>query len=324
MTNVQNWLTRQAVRVVATLGIPDLIASGITDLDDLAARVGADRDALARLSRHLVNRGVFAQPTASTVSLTAVGELLRSDHQNGRHLYFQRTGVVARFELALAGMMDSVLTGQPAYAKVHGEGLWQQMKTDPLLVASLDADMNSHAREIGPALVEHYDWHGVSRIADVGGGSGELLRIVLTHLRDATGTVIEFADAVQRAQTAMNDAGFANRCEVAEADFLDQVPAVADAYLLSWILHDWDDQHAMTILRHCRMAAGARGRVLVIEKPYDVAADSALDIRMLVFFGGRERTRREYEVLAARSGLRVQSWTPLVSDFQVMDCRASD
>jgi len=321
VTNIENWLTRQAVRVVASLDIPDLIDSGVIDLDDLAARVGADRDALARLSRHLVSRGVFTQPTPSTLGLTDVGKLLRSDEPSGRHEYFQLSGVLPRFEAALAGMMHSVRTGEPAYAHVHGEGLWQQMGKDPLLTASFDAEMNRHAKSIGPALAELYDWRGVSRIADVGGGSGELLRTVLDHHRAATGTVIEFADAVQRARNAMNDAGFADRCQVVEADFFDHVPAVADAYLLSWILHDWDDERAVAILRHCRAAAGTQGRVLVIEKPYDLASDSTLDIRMLVFFGARERTRQEYETLATRSGLRVQSWTPLVSGFSVMDCR---
>jgi hypothetical protein len=189
-------------------------------------------------------------------------------------------------------------------------------------MTSFDAQMTSHAREIGPALVENYDWHDVSRIADVGGGSGELLRIVLDSYGDKTGTIIEFADAVQRAKNAMNDAVCAERCEVAEANFLDHVPSVADAYLLSWILHDWNDEHAMTILRHCREAAGSHGRVLVIEKPYDLALGSAQeDLRMLVFVGGRERTRREYETLATGSGLRVESWTPLVSGFAAMDCR---
>src|SRR5579863_7575875 len=322
VTNIENWLTRQAVRVVASLDIPDLIDAGVTDLDSLAARVGADRDALARLSRHLVNRGVFTQPTPSTLGLTAVGKLLRSTESSGRHEYFQLSGVLPRFEAALAGMMYSVRTGEPAYAHMHGEGLWQQMEKDPVLTASFDAEMNRHAKSIGPVLAELYDWHGVSRIADVGGGSGELLRIVLDHHRDATGTVIEFADAVQRARSAMNDAGCADRCQVVEADFFDHVPAVADAYLLSWILHDWDDERAIAILRNCRAAAGRRGRVLVIEKPYDLASDSALDIRMLVFFGARERTRQEYETLASRSGLRVQSWTRLASGFYVMDCRA--
>ncbi len=319
--NVRNLVTRQAVRVVASLGIPDLIAAGITDLDALALRVGADSDSFRRLSRHLVNRGVFTAPTSSTLGLTAVGELLRSGEKNGRHLYFQVTGVAPRFEAALAGMMHSVLTGEPAYAHIHGEELWQQMEKEPLLAASFDADMNIHAREVGPVLAQHYDWTGVSRAADVGGGSGELLRSVLTHLPAMTGTVIEFADVALRARKAMDDAGFASRCDVVEADFLQRVPAVADAYLLSWILHDWKDEQAVTILRHCRAAAGSDGRVLVIEQPYDLVADSGLDLRMLVFFGARERTRQEYEMLAQAAGLRVVSWAPLVSGFSVMDCR---
>ncbi len=309
------------MRVVASLGVPDLIAAGVTDVDELALRVGADRDAFVRLSRHLVNRGVFTAPTSSTLGLTAVGELLRSDEPNGPHLHFQVTGKASRFEAALAGMMHSVLTGEPAYASVHGEELWQQMGKEPLLAASFDADMNTHAREVGPLLAERYDWAGVARVADVGGGSGELLRSVLSHHPAMTGTVIEFTDVARRAGQAMEDAGFADRCDVVEADFLDHVPPVADAYLLSWILHDWNDEQAVTILRHCRIAAGSHGRVLVIEQPYDLEPESDQDLRMLVYVGGRERTQQEYQILAAASGLRVESWTRLGSGFSVMDCR---
>jgi 2,7-dihydroxy-5-methyl-1-naphthoate 7-O-methyltransferase len=321
ITNVDNLVTRQAVRVVASLGVPDLIAAGVKDVDELVARVGADRDAFVRLARHLVNRGVFTAPTSSTLGLTTVGELLRSNDPHGRHLYFQITGKASRFEAALTGMMHSVLTGEPAYASIHGEELWEQMGKEPLLAASFDADMNVHAREVGPGLAEQYDWAGVSRVADVGGGSGELLRSVLGRHPTMTGTVIEYTDVARRAGKAMADAGFAGRCEVAEANFLEHVPAVADAYLLSWILHDWNDEQAVTILRNCSVAAGRHGRILVIEQPYDLEPESDQDLRMLVYIGGRERTRKEYETLATAGGLRVESWTELVSGFSVMDCR---
>ena len=195
------------------------------------------------------------------------------------------------------------------------------MGKEPLLAASFDADMNTHAREVGPVLAERYDWTGVARVADVGGGSGELLRSVLGHHPAMTGTVIEFTDVARRAGKAMDDAGFADRCDVVEADFLEHVPPVADAYMLSWILHDWNDEQAVTILRHCRIAAGAHGRVLVIEQPYDLEPESDQDLRMLVYVGGRERTQQEYQRLADASGLRVESWTPLGSGFSVMDCR---
>ena len=324
ITNVDNLVTRQAVRVVASLGVPDLIAAGVEDMDELVGRVAADRDAFVRLSRHLVKNGIFTAPTSSTLGLSAVGLLLRSDDPSGRHLYFQINGKASRFEAALGGMMHSVLTGEPAYASVHGDELWQQMGKDPILAASFDADMNTHAREVGPGLAEQYDWAGVSRVADVGGGSGELLRSVLGHHPAMTGTVIEYTDVGGRAGKAMDDAGFAHRSEVVEADFLERVPNVADAYLLSWILHDWNDEQALTILRNCRVAAGQQGRVLVIEQPYDLEPESDQDLRMLVYVGGRERTREEYENLASASGLRVASWTTLVSGFSVMDCRLAD
>jgi SAM-dependent methyltransferase len=323
-THIRTYITRQAVRVAVTLDLPDLIASGVTELDELASRSGSNRDALGRLARHLVNQGIFTSSTGSSVGLTAVGEILRSGDPSGRNLAFHQSAAAPRFEAAVADLMHSVLTGEPSYARVHGEEFWQQLSKEPMIAAAFDSDMTLHARALGPRLVENYNWSGIGRIADVGGGSGELLRNILARLPRISGVVIEFADAARRARNAGVNKEVEGRYEVYEANFLEDVPAVADVYLLSWILHDWDDEPAAVILRNCRKALAEHGRILIIEKPYDIGRDSTLDLLMLAYFGGRERTRDEYEVLASNCGLKVASWTPLADGFYLMDCRPTD
>ena len=157
VTDVGNLLTRQAVRVVASLDIPDLIADGVTGLDELAARVGVDRNALARLARHLVNRGVFTQPTPSTLGLTDVGELLRSSSAGGQYRHFQLSGVVPRSRRRWPPWSSRCAPANRRIPAVHGATLWNQMATDPLLTASFDVEMSNHAREIGPSLADRYD-----------------------------------------------------------------------------------------------------------------------------------------------------------------------
>jgi 2,7-dihydroxy-5-methyl-1-naphthoate 7-O-methyltransferase len=322
VTGLPNMVSRQAVRAITTLGLPDLIASGVTNITVLADKVEVDPGALRRVAHHLVKLNVFASPAPGTITLTEVGELLRSGHPDGRDLNFQLGAASPRLEAALGNLLYSVRTGGPAYAHVHGAEMWDQMAKDPLLTASFDAMMVEHARTLGPGFVELFDWQGISQVADIGGGTGELLAQLLRRFPDMRGIVLEFADAVDRARTNLESSGFRDRCTVVRGNFLEEIPGGADAYILSWILHDWNDEQAKLILENTRAALGTRGRVLVVEKLFDVTEDTDLDIRMLVFYGGRERTRGELAALSRNAGLRPTSWSDIGSGFWVMECVA--
>jgi hypothetical protein len=321
ITSLPNLVTRSAVRVFVTLGLPDLIAEGVFRPEELADRVGANQDALRRLAHHLEERGVLTMPNRDELRLTEIGLLLCTDHPGGRNVSFQIGASSSRLEAAIGALMHSIQTGGPAYAAVHGAELWEQIAAEPLLATSFDLDMAVHARRIAPAFVERYDWSGISQVADVGGGSGRYLREILEQQPHVRGVLIEFADAAVQAQEEMEAAGLANRCTVVQSSFFEELPPGSDAYILSWILHDWDDAHAKTILERCSSAAGNRGRVLVIERTLDVEGDSDLDLRMLVYCGGRERTRRELEQLAEGAGMRTTRWIELISGFSVLECR---
>ena len=182
VTAVPNPFTREAVRVFVTLGLPDLIASGISDIAELAERSEVDEDALARVANHLVREGILASPTRGKVALTAAGELLRSDHPESQNLYFQLEGASARMEAAQRDLLYSVRTGKPAYAHANGAEMWDQMAKQPILTASFDAMMAEHARTIAPGFAKNYDWQGISQVADVGGGTGELLGQILRRI----------------------------------------------------------------------------------------------------------------------------------------------
>jgi hypothetical protein len=324
VTGVPNLFTREAVRVFATLGLPDLIASGISDVAELAEKLEVDEDALARVANHLVREGILTSPTSGNVALTAAGELLCSDHPESQHLYFQLEGAPARMEAAERDLLYSVRTGKPAYAHANGAEMWDQMARQPILTASFDAMMAEHARRIGPGLAENYDWQGISQVADVGGGAGELLGQMLRRIPSMRGIVVEYADAAVRAQKNIERFGLSDRCSTVQCNFLDDaLPPGADAYILSWILHNWDDEHAKKILENCRSAAGTDGRLLVIERPFDLTNDTYADLNMLAFFGGRERTRQELEALSKSAGFRPTSWTDITAGCWVMECVAA-
>jgi hypothetical protein len=227
-------------------------------------------------------------------------------------------------EAAQRDLLYSVRTGKPAYAHANGAEMWDQMAKQPILTASFDAMMAEHARTIAPGFAKNYDWQGISQVADVGGGTGELLGQILRRIPSTRGILIEYADAAVRAQKNIEKFGLSDRCRTVQCDFLeDALPPGADAYILSWILHNWDDEHAKTILENCRSAAGTEGRLLVLERPFDLTNDTYADLNMLAFFGGRERTRQELEALSRSAGFRPTSWTDIGAGCWIMECVAA-
>ncbi len=319
-TRAPNDVTRQALRAVVTLGVPDLLLDRQVPVNELAARVGADPDALARVLAHLVRVGLFAAPSAGTIALNRVSRTcLLSGTSGSRAAEFHRDGVGPRLESALASMLHSVRTGEAAYPVVHGRDLWEEMAEDPVLTASFDVEMERHARAIVPGLVRARDWASVRHLVDVGGGTGEISRGLVAALPSMSVTLVEYADAARRASAALVRSGLAERYAVVEGSFFEPLPSGGDAYLLAWVLHDWPDREAVRILVRCRQAVKTSGRVLLIEKRHEIAQDTDLDLRMLTFFGGRERTTQEYQALAAASGLALNGVMPIGSGFSLLD-----
>jgi hypothetical protein len=319
-TRTPNDVTREALRVVVTLGVPDLLRDGKVPIDELAARVGADPDALARVLAHLVRVGLFSAPSAGTIALNRVSRTcLLSGTPGGRAAEFHEDGVGPRLETALASMLHSVRTGEAAYRVAHGRDLWEEMAEDPVLTESFDVEMQRHARAIVRGLVHAREWASVRRLVDVGGGTGELSRGLAAAVPTMDVTLVEYADAARRASAALVGSEVAERYRVVEGSFFEPLPSGGDAYLLAWVLHDWPDREAVRILVRCRQAVSISGRVLVIEKRQEVEKDTDLDLRMLTFFGGRERTTQEYRALGAASDLALHGVTPIGSGFSLFD-----
>jgi SAM-dependent methyltransferase len=215
-------------------------------------------------------------------------------------------------------MMFAVKNGEGAYRHTHGADLWQQMAGNPKLAEAFDNEMDVHVRSIGPRVLDAYEWSTARSVVDVGGGTGHLLKLILAAETHLVGTLVEFAEAVERARLSLPDESISERFEIFEGSFFDPLPPGADIYLLSWVLHDWPDEAASRILDRCRAAVSTSGRVLVIEKPHESAQDTDLDVRMLTFFGGRERTTAQYLALAARSELTFDRSIDLGMDFSLL------
>ncbi|MFA1549882.1 methyltransferase [Actinomadura chokoriensis] len=294
-----------AIRVAATLGVADHIAASALTATDLADRANVDAGPLDRMLRHLTSAGVLTRDDTGRYALTAIGEALRDDHPARLRARFDMDGALGRAELAFVELLGTIRSGKNAYGTRYGRSLWEDLAADPALSKSFDEMMAFNLSGVIDSILAAYDWASLDHVVDVGGGNGALLRALLIEYPNLRGTLVELPKPAAAAESAFAAAGLAGRVEVVSGSFFDPLPPGADAYLLSDVLHDWDDSTSKIILRRCAEAAGDRGQVLVIGEfgPDGESPSTAMDLRMLVLVDGRERRASEVLELAEDCGL---------------------
>ncbi|OZM71901.1 methyltransferase [Amycolatopsis antarctica] len=298
--------TPMAVRVAATLGIADLIAAGTTTVPGLAEATDTHPDALGRVLRHLAAHEVLRQNESGEYALTGTGECLRSDHPSGIRAMLDTESAVGRAELSFVHLMHSVRTGAAAFPRLYGRDFWVDLESEPARARSFAESMGTDlTRSRSAGIVGARDWGALGSVVDVGGGSGTLAVALLSAFPELRVTVLDLPDTAESAKRAFIESDVDDRGEVVGGSFFDSLPPGAGGYLLSSVLHDWDDEPAMRILRRCAEAAGPGGSVFVIER-IGAAGDrpgTAMDLRMLAYYGGKERDAAELTALAGAAGL---------------------
>jgi hypothetical protein len=313
-------ITPMALRVAATLRLADRIAAGTARLPDLAADANVDPDALSRLLRYLVARGLFAEPEPDRFALTDSVQPLRDDHPEHIRGWLDLTGAIGRADLTFGALLDVVRTGKPGYPMVHGRSFWADLADDPVLAASFNVQQARNRAKCAPWLAAK-DWSGTKHVIDVGGGLGALLIPLLTAHPHLRGTLVDLPTTAAAAEQVLAEAGLSARCDVVAGSFFDPLPAGADVYLLGSVVHDWSDQDATAILERCAQAAGPSGRVLLFEfADEDRQLFTCMDLCMLVYLGGRERTLEDFAALTDAAGLTITSVTPAVWGQSLITC----
>ncbi|MFD1147839.1 methyltransferase [Saccharothrix hoggarensis] len=305
--------TPMAVRVAATLRVADHIAAGRRTAEEIADAAGAHAGALDRLLRHLVTVDLFTRDDDGRYALTAFGEQLRDDHPAGKRQWLTSDGAVGRGDLAFVELAHSVRTGQASYPVRYGLSFWDDLGADPVLSASFDALMSRHIERDNSGIADAYDWASLGHVVDVGGGDGSLLARLLTAHGELRGTVVDLPGPAGKARELLRERGLLGRADVAPGSFFDPLPVGAGGYVLSAIIHDWDDEPAVKILRQCADAAGDDGVVLVIEAigSDGESPNTVMDLRMLACAGGKERGLAELRAIAASAGLTVRGVHPV-------------
>lgn len=314
----------QAVYVAAELGIADLLRDGPQPVEALAAATQCVPDALFRVLRALASIGIFTEVAPRTFGLTPMAELLRSDIAGSQRSLARMAGG-EQFR-AWGDLLYSVRTGRTAFEKQFGAPVFDWLAAHPEQAQIFDGAMvGIHGRETA-AVLAAYDFSGINVLADVGGGNGSNLIAILGAHPAMRGVLFDLPHVVDRAGEAIAGAGLSARCERVGGNFFVDVPVDADAYFLRHIIHDWNDDQSLTILRCIRRRIPAHGRLLLVEsvippgnEPFDA---KFLDLTMLAIPGGKERTRDEYDALLTSAGFRLTRIVPTETEISVVEAAA--
>lgn len=327
---IANYPYAQVIRVAVQLRVADILGTGPRDIDDLAAATDTHAPSLARLVRMLAALGVVVEEPDRRISLTPLGASLCADVP----------GSIRDRVLFLAGewfwrswgeLLYSVQTGEPAFDHIFGMSNFEYWERHAEAGAIHDASFAAMARSTTGPIVAAYDFSSFQTIADIGGSDGSLLAGILAANPAAHGILFDLPHVVAGAAPALAAAAAIDRCKVVGGDFFRSVPSGADAYLLKYILHDWDDERATTILSRCREAMGAGATLLVIEQvlPEHMEVGSAavltprLDLQMLILApGGRERTIDQFRTLLAAAGFALDRVLSTASSFRILEAVA--
>lgn len=310
----------QMIAVAAQLGIADLLHEGPKSLEELAAATDSHAPTLYRLMRALASVGLFAENEPRRFVLSPLASLLRTDTPDSLHDYAILCGSDFYFR-SLTNLRRSAQSGKPALELTFGMNLFEYLQQHPSDAAMFNAAMTSISRQEAIAVRDAYDFSGLQTVADIGGGHGVMLAIILKANASLRGILFDRPAVVQGAAALLQKEGVADRCQMVEGDFFAAVPAGADAYLLKYIIHDWDDGRARQILSNCRQAMSPAGRILVVDAVLPTGNTPFIGklkdiIMMTVAAGGMERTAAEFQDLFAKAGFqlsRIISTQALVS-----------
>lgn len=306
--------------VVAERGVADLLADGPQTSVELAQAAGLHEPSLYRLLRSLTGFGVFTEESPRRFALTPLSSTLKTgDPSAGRELVLTQQWV----SRAVAELPRVVASGETGMQLAFGMPVFEYLTQHPQESADFNRTMIAFAAAELPAVAEAYDFSGVHRIVDVGGGTGALLATVLGRYPLVSGVLFDRPSVIDEAHATLTEHGVTERCEVVGGDFFESTLPSGDVYLMSHIVHDWDDDRCVAILRNCRKTIDPEGRLLLIEMvlpPGDEPHPAKMfDMYMLVLSAGMERTAEEYGELLHRGGFRLTRIVPTQSAVSVIE-----
>lgn len=317
--------TAQGIAVAAELKVADALADGALTIDELAGRVGADADALARLLRALIGEGIFTRRRDGRYALNAQASSLRSDAPVSVAGMARWVGLPEHRE-HWSHLVDAIRTGEAVIPRLRGKPAFEYLAEHPEMAAIFNDAMTSMSESAVAPLVAAYDFTPYPNIVDVGGGHGRLLSAILAATPSARGVLYDLPEVVEGAPELLRRHGAAERVDIVAGSFFDSVPAGGDMYISKNIIHDWPDAESITILSKIRAAAAAGSTLLLAElvlPDHDRGfIGNWIDMEMLIAQAARERTAAEYGALLKHSGYQLTRVVPTAGPFSLVEAKA--
>lgn len=312
----------QVAAALARFEVPEHLSEGPRAAVELARLAGAEPEAFARLLRAAASVGMLREISPGLYAGTPLGDTLRRGVPGS-----VRDLVIAELApghwLPWGRLHDAVKTGHSQARAALGTDVWGYYAENPEEGAGFARGMSNLSALVAAETVPSCDFSGSTRIVDVGGSEGVMLAAALRAAPQAHGVLFDRPEVIARGRDAVAGHGLGARLESVAGDFLKEVPAGGDLYILKEILHDWSDDRSVTILENVQRAAGPRARVLVVEMIVpDVVTPSPvhlLDLDMLVMLDGRQRTERQFAALFEKAGLRFDRVVPTRGFFSIVE-----
>lgn len=316
------FLTSGCLYVIAKLKVPDQLPESGRASDEIARNVGADARMLYRIMRFLASKGVFREEVGKKFLPTPISNLLKVDVE-GSYWAFAIANSERGMPAAALEFLPGVVHGEIPFVRYFGEHPFASMATRPELATLLEKAWQGIHWPETEAILDAYSFESVARLADIGGGHGDVVIEFLQRFPGRTGVIFDTPLVAGHAQARLRRMGLSGRCDAISGDFFREIPIRADAFLLRHILHDWNDDECVTILRNIAAACGTRGRVLIAEcvlrEPNLADIGKLFDIQMLLHLTGEERSEGAYAELLTRAGFSYRGITPTESIISIME-----
>lgn len=308
------WIAR-SLYLAAKIGVADLFDDQPKTIAQLAAGTNTDPRSLYRLLRALASIGVFTEVSDQQFALTPLAATLKSDHPAS-----MRYAVMAQMgydhSLGWSNGLHSLKTGEIAFDQAAGMNIWQHFAQHPEDGHIFSQSMSSMGIAIAQAVTASYDFSQFDTIVDVGGAQGSLISTILQANPHLKGILFDLPEVIG------NIEGDRNLQRIA-GNFFESVPTGGDAYVMRWIIHDWNDEKSSIILNNCHRAMPDHGKLLLVESilpPGNEPSPAKLiDMIMLLMTGGRERTEAEYRSLLRSNGFELTRVIPTPSMLSIIE-----
>jgi hypothetical protein len=318
----------RAIYVATDLGIPDLLAAGTKSSTELATATATHPSSLSRLMRALCAVGIFREVEPDRFDLAPMGSLLRNGVPGSlrARVLFNAGDTGWR---VWGDLMFSVRTGDAAFEHLLGMQTFDYWASHPQEAAIHDESMAATSALVAGSVLDVCDFSAFRTVVDVGGGTGLLLAEILAAHPKVHGILFDLPNVVTGARDVFESRKVLDRCRIESGSFFESVPAGAECYLLKYIIHDWDDVRANSILANCRKAMQRRSRLFIVDHVLPDRPEQGrsipgfiMDLEMLLRApGGRERTEEQFRGLLADAGFDLKRVIPTASPLSIVEAR---